>query len=146
MSEAFLMAVIDTVLPGEARAHGPAAPLPPGSSAGLHLDANGSHAAIIRRIAGHSGEDGFVAADPAGRAAILADVEKESFEAFRALVTSLLQDYYETPGVLAAMGWRAGGAQPEGHAVPEADAATLRLLERVRARGPIWRDPGRRPR
>jgi hypothetical protein len=144
MNEAFLAALIDTVLPGEADAPGATA-LPPGTAAGLRLVPGGAHAAILQLIAaGAGGEAGFVAAAPARRAALLTEVEAQSFNAFRALVAGLLQDYYETPSVLAAMGWRSGGAQPQGHAVPEADEATLGLLEKVRTRGPIWRDPGER--
>ncbi len=143
MSDAFRAAVIDTILPGEAGASGSATPLPPGIRAGLVLRIDDMrHASMLRLIAERAGgESGFVAATPTERTAILAKVETQSFDAFRALVTALLQDYYETPSVLAAMGWRAGGAQPQGHQVTEADAATLRLLHRVRARGPIWRRP-----
>jgi hypothetical protein len=148
MSEAFLSAVIDTVVPGEAAAPGSGLPLPAGTKAGLAWPArDGRHAVVLRLIAERSGgEDGFIAASPAARTAILADVESESFDTFRALVVSLLQDYYETPAVLAAIGWRTGGAQPLGHKVPEADDATLALLERVRARGPIWREVTKGPR
>jgi hypothetical protein len=143
MEAHFLAAVIDTVLPGETNAPGSAARLPPGTGAGVRLRADDPrHSAVLRLIAERSGgASNFIAATPAERAAILTEVEKQSFEAFRALVAALLLDYYETPAVLAVMGWRGGGAQPQGHAVPEADAATLKLLDKVRARGPIWRDP-----
>ena len=70
---------------------------------------------------------------------MLEGVETESFQRFRALVSSLLQEYYEAPSVLAAMGWREGAAQPLGHEVAEADEATLGRLDKVRARGPLWR-------
>jgi hypothetical protein len=144
MREAFLTAVVDTILPGETRSPESRVPLPSGSKAGVALEAdNQRHAAILRVIAENGGgEEAFVAAGATQRAAFLADVEKRNFDAFRALVTALLQDYYETPSVLAAMGWRAGGAQPLGHDVPEADEATLALLDRVRARGAIWRKVG----
>lgn len=142
MSEPFLSAVVDTILPGEREGHGAAAALPSGTQAGLVLRPDDRrHAGVLRLIANRGGgEAAFAAASPEGRAAVLAAVEQESFEAFRALVATLLQDYYETPAVLAAMGWRGGGAQPQGHQVPQADAATLRRLDKVRARGPIWRE------
>ncbi|MFI5011977.1 MAG: hypothetical protein ACHQAY_06490 [Hyphomicrobiales bacterium] len=141
MGEPFLSAVVDTILPGERAASGAASPLPSGTQAGLVLRPDDRrHAGVLRAIAMHGGgEEAFAGASPEERAAVLEAVEKESFEPFRALVLSLLRDYYETPTVLAAMGWRGGGAQPQGHEVPEADAATLRRLDKVRARGPIWR-------
>jgi hypothetical protein len=145
---AFLAAIVDTILPGETNAAGAGSPLPSGSQAGVAPHAEDQpHKAVLRLIAETSGgEDRFAAASSAERAALLADVERRSFDAFRAFVTSLLQDYYETPAVLTAMGWRAGGAQPLGHEVPEADDATLALIERVRARGPIWRHVVKGPR
>jgi hypothetical protein len=85
------------------------------------------------------GEEAFISASSAERKGVLQAVESECFEAFRALVALVLQDYYETPSVLAALGWRDGAPQPQGHTVTEADAATLRSLETIRARGPIWR-------
>jgi hypothetical protein len=144
MPEPFLLAIVDAILPGERDAPGPADPLPCGTGAGLELRPDDQrHAAVLRLIAARGGgESAFASATLMQRAEVLAAVEQESFEAFRALVLSLLQDYYEAPKVIAAMGWRGGGAQPEGHAVPEADAATLKLLDGVRARGPIWRRVG----
>jgi hypothetical protein len=144
MREAFLDAVVDSILPGEASASASGSQLPSGNKAGVVPDAlNRQHGAVLRLIAERSGsEEAFIAASPAERVELLADVEKQSFDAFRAFVTALLQDYYETPAVLTAMGWRTGGAQPLGHEVAEADDATLALIERVRARGPIWRKVG----
>ena len=141
MSDAFLSAVIDTILPGESRPQAGESPLPCGTLACLGLDrradANEHVLGLIAREAG--GEAHFVAAAPADRAAILGRVEEQSFEAFRALVSTLLQDYYEAPATLGALGWRASPPQPQGHAVLEADAQTLQRLDNVRARGPIWR-------
>jgi hypothetical protein len=146
MEESFLAAVIDTILPGEASAPAGTTPLPSGTRAGVALDANDPrHAAVLRLIAERSGtEDGFATTAPTERAAVLADVEKQSFEPFRALVAALLYDYYETPAVLGAIGWRSDAPQPQGYAVADADAATYALVDKVRARGPIWRDPRER--
>jgi len=136
----FDAAVIDTILPGEARRPN-AAPLPSGSEVGLSLPAGDQRPAelLARLAASAGGGAAFVAAAPARRAELLAALEAERFAAFRALVAALLEDYYEAPEVLAAMGWRGGAAQPRGHLVPQADATTLRRLDRVRSRGPIWR-------
>jgi len=145
MTQDFLAAVIDTILPGEASAPGSALPLPSGTRAGLvrHAD-DRRRRAVLRLIAEvGGGESAFVSAPPARRGEILAAVETASFDAFRALVTALLQDYYESPAVLSALGWRIEPPQPQGHSVQQADEATLRLLDKVRGRGPIWRDPGR---
>ncbi|SEB86781.1 hypothetical protein SAMN05519104_0281 [Rhizobiales bacterium GAS188] len=144
MSETFLSAVMDTILPGEPELAGGAAPLPCATQAGLALSRDDPrHDLVLRLIARQAGgEARFVATSPAERSAVLRAVEQGSFEAFRSLVAALLQDYYEAPEILRVLGWRSGGAQPQGHLVPEADAETLRRLEKVRARGPFWREAG----
>jgi hypothetical protein len=144
MTNAFLDAVVDTILPGErarSDASPGASPLPPGTRAGLRLKPkDAAQEAVLQLIAGHAGgEEAFTRASFSTRTAVLETVESESFDGFRALVSSLLQDYYEAPSVLAAMGWREAPAQPLGHDVPEADETTLRRLDKVRARAPLWR-------
>jgi hypothetical protein len=140
MTRDFQACVVDALLPGERGAGGRAA-LPTGTTAGVELDGGeASQADILRRIAARAGgEATFVEASPASRTALLHDVEKDDVEAFRALVQALLEDYYEAPSVLQALGWRAGGVQPDGNVAEEADAATLARLERQRARPPFWR-------
>ncbi|MBV9741563.1 MAG: hypothetical protein JOZ30_18120 [Hyphomicrobiales bacterium] len=144
MRNAFLEAVVDTILPGE-RA-GPDAtpdllPLPPGSHAGVVLDPSyAAQQGVLRLIAERAGgEEAFARASFSKRTELLEQVERESFAPFRALVSALVQDYYEAPSVLVAMGWREGAAQPLGHDVPQADAGTLRCLDKVRRRGRLWR-------
>src|SRR5207249_1844782 len=61
------------------------------------------------------GEDAFVRADAAGRISSVKRVEAEMGEPFRAFVSLLLQDYYETDAVLVAIGSRAEPPQPDGH-------------------------------
>ena len=144
MTNAFLHAIVDTILPGEHAGSDPApgtSPLPPGSQAGVILSPkDAAHQRVLGIIAERAGgEEAFTRASVPKRTELLEAVEKESFEAFRALASSLLQDYYEAPSVLAVMGWREGAAQPLGHEVPEADEATLRRLDKVRARAPLWR-------
>ncbi len=144
MRDGFLDAVADTILPGEhpaSHAASGVSPLPPATNAGITLQPRDpTQKAVLRLIAQRAGgEEAFASASVSTRIAVLEAVESESFEAFRALVSSLIQEYYESPSVLAAMGWREGAAQPLGHDVPEADEATLRRLDKVRARGPLWR-------
>jgi hypothetical protein len=143
MSPDFLAAVVDTVLPGERGAGGGAA-LPPGTAAGVKLvGGDPGRADLLARMAARAGgEAAFVEASSASRAALMPAVEREDFAAFRALVLSLLEDYYETPAVLHALGWRGGGAQPQGHIVAQADATTLARLDKVRSRRSIWRRSG----
>ena len=38
------------------------------------------------------------------------------------------------------MGWRTEPPQPRGHALAPIDAATMRMLEKVRRRGKLWRE------
>jgi hypothetical protein len=144
MTNAFLDAVVDTILPGErpgSDASSGASPLPPGTRAGVTLKPkDAAQEAVLQLIAQHAGgEEAFARASFSTRTTVLETVERKSFDGFRALVSSLLQDYYEAPSVLAAMGWREAPAQPLGHDVPEADEATLRRLDKVRARAPLWR-------
>jgi hypothetical protein len=136
----FLSCVVDTLLPGERGAGGRSA-LPTGTAAGVKLDGSeAAQAAILARIAARAGgEAAFIQASPAVRAAVMRGVEKDDVEAFRALVQALLEDYYEAPPVLKALGWHAGSVQPDGNVVQEADAATLARLDRQRARPPFWR-------
>ncbi|QCI63563.1 hypothetical protein [Phreatobacter stygius] len=148
-SDSFLDAVIDTVLPGEVHsALGP--PLPSASAAGLAGRRYGSrHAAVLTAIAqeaaksqavkSQAASDGLAAAGPEQRRLILAAVEQVMFEPFRALVQDIVADYHDQPAVLVAYGWRVEPPQPHGHRIAAADAETLARLERVKARGPLWR-------
>ncbi|MBV9568842.1 MAG: hypothetical protein JO172_11955 [Hyphomicrobiales bacterium] len=141
MTNAFVDAVVDTILPGERQAPSGACPLPSATQAGVVLETtNARNDALLHLIAQCAGGDeAFMRASLSARTHVLASVDKESSAAFRALVSDLLQDYYEAPGVLAAMGWPEGAVQPHGHIVAEADELTLARLEKVRARVPFWR-------
>ncbi|MBV9521469.1 MAG: hypothetical protein JO010_01665 [Alphaproteobacteria bacterium] len=142
MSPEFLRAIIDTLLPGmgapEARG---GMHLPSGSEAGIDL---ARHAASARPIldaiaVAAGGAAAFAGASEAARAAILRRVERDRPDPFRAFVTLVLAEYYETPAVLTALGWRAAPPQPMGHPLPAMDAETERRLDRVRRRAPLWR-------
>jgi hypothetical protein len=128
-----LPAILDTLLPGDQGEP----PLPRASDAALDL-------AALERLAGPviaalGSGDGFLTATPAERAARLRAVEQTQPEAFGTLLAKALAAYYQAAPVLAALGWRAAPPQPHGHDVAPTDGATLRLLERVRTRGRLWR-------
>jgi hypothetical protein len=132
MSPAFLAAVVDTLLPGEDV-------LPSGTAAGLPLTAYAdSHRAVLDAIAAHTRES-FIQAGEAARANVLQAVERSMPDAFRALLTAVLSDYYESEPVLTALGWPTHPPQPMGHAVAVIDDATAARIDRVARRGRLWR-------
>jgi len=138
MTDAFLEAVLDTILPS-----GAGMGLPSGSAAGLELGRQDAAASPVLRIvlAAAGGEESFLSASAEVRRATLEAAERQAPEAFRALLAVLLPDYYESEAVLNAFGWRAEPPQPQGHHVATMDEATGKALERVRRRGKIWRSP-----
>jgi hypothetical protein len=142
MTPEFLRAVVDTLLPGEQGDAPGTVTLPSGSAAGVDL-ANYAAAArpaldAIARAAG--GAAAFATASEVVRAAALRSVERELPDAFKALVTPVLADYYESAAVLIAFGWRPEPPQPQGHALRPTDEATHQWLDRVRRRAKLWRD------
>ena len=142
MTPEFLRAVVDTLLPGEQGDAPASAALPSGSAAGVDLAKYAAAARpvldAIARAAG--GAPAFARASEAARAAALSTVEQNLPDAFRALVTPVLTDYYESPAVLIAFGWRAEPPQPLGHALPPTDEVTHQQLDRVKRRNKLWRD------
>jgi hypothetical protein len=136
---AFCNAVIDAICPGLAGGM----PLPAATGIGVAGSAYGArHAEVLAAIAAEAGgAEAFVAASPAARAEILSRVEAKQPAVFRRLVQAVIADYYEAPAVLAAIGWRTEPPQPLGHRLEPMDEGLDALLERVRARGPIWRKP-----
>lgn len=141
MSPAFLAAVIDTILPGEPEIAADGLPLPRGSEAcrlsAEHVDA---HRSVLQLILNRGGGDfGFVDAGNGERTAVLAAIEREASAPFRRLVVDLLQDYFDSPSVLKAMGAHTHPPQPRGRDLAATDNDTIALLESVRAKGTIWR-------
>jgi len=134
MTPEFLAAVIDTLLPGDDV-------LPSGTRAGLDpVVYASSHHAIFDVIAARAGGlERFIQADESARAAALTTVERALPEAFRALLVTVLSDYYEATAVLAALGWRTDPPQPAGHAMSEWNDAAGERLERIRRRVRMWR-------
>ncbi len=133
MKRAVLLAILDTMLPGDDGE----SPLPRASEAGLDLAKLERLAAPV--AAGLGGVDAFLLAAPADRVAKLRIVELNAAPAFKALLAEALASYYESPPVLAALGWRAAPPQPHGHALAPDDAGILGALEKVRSRGRLWR-------
>lgn len=134
MTPEFLAAVVDSLLPGDGV-------LPTGTAAALPLAAYSEpHRPVLDAISAQTdGIESFIRADEATRANALRAVERAMPDAFRALLTTVLSDYYESEQVLAALGWPRHSPQPTGHAIPAMDDATAARRERVARRGPLWR-------
>ena len=133
MSRVMLLAVLDTMLPGDTDEP----PLPTSSQAGLDLGKLERLAEPV--IAALADRDAFLMAAPADRVAQLRIVELNVPDAFKALLAEALATYYEAPPVIAALGWRAAPPQPHGHDVAPNDDATWSGLDNVKARGQLWR-------
>jgi hypothetical protein len=142
MNPAFIAVVADTLLPGDSGGGAGKPPLPPASAAGIDLAAIAQpHRAVFDAIATQSnGVGAFTAGTDAARIAAIQAIERAMPDAFRALLSALLADYYESPPVLSAMGWRTEPPQPQGHAMPKLGDAAFKRLDRVRARGKLWRN------
>ena len=132
MTRVMMLAVLDTMLPGDAGQP----PLPSASEAGLDLAKLERLAEPV--VAALADRDAFLMAAPADRVALLR-VELNVPDAFKALLAEALATYYEAPPVVAALGWRMAPPQPHGHDVAPTDDATWRALEKVKARGQLWR-------
>lgn len=133
MTRVLLLAMLDTMLPGDADQP----PLPAASEAGLDL-AN-LECLAEPMIAALADRDAFLMAAPADRVAQLRIAELNAPDAFKALLAEALATYYEAPAVVAALGWRAAPPQPHGHDVAPNDEAAWRSLDKVKARGQLWR-------
>ena len=142
MTPAFIAAVVDTLLPGDSGGPAGEPPLPSASAAGIDLGALAeSHSAVFEAIAKQAGGAGpFIAATEPARVAAVQAIERAMPDAFRALLSALLADYYESAPVLTAMGWRKDPPQPRGHAMSAQAAAMAERLSRVQARGKLWRE------
>jgi hypothetical protein len=133
MTRVLLLAVLDTMLPGDSGQP----PLPPASEAGFDLGVLERLAEPV--LAALADRDAFLTAGPADRVAQLRLVETNVPDAFKALLAEALAAYYEAPPVVAALGWRTAPPQPHGHDVAPNDDALWRALDKVKARGQLWR-------
>ena len=131
MTPAFLAAVVDTLLPGDSGGPAGEPPLPPGSAASIDLASIAkSHGVVFDAIAKQAVDDRGLHRR-CGAFARRRDsvVERAMPDAFRALLSALLADYYESPAVLAAMGWRTDPPQPGGTLMAGQDPATTRATQ-----------------
>ena len=129
MTDAFVRAVVDTLLPADDG-------LPSGTDAGVSL-ALADHGRVLEAIAVQSGgEARFVTADESTRVATLQAVEQAEGPAFERMVVALLADYCEAASVLRAFGWRSDPPQPRGFELPPFDET---VLAKAKRRGRVWR-------
>lgn len=133
MTRGMLLAVLDTMLPGDEGEP----PLPAASQAGLDLAKLERLAEPVVAALG-DGED-FLKIASADRVARLRVAELNAPAAFKALLAEALAAYYEAAPVLAALGWRAAPPQPHGHELAPDDEVVFPLLEKVKRRGRLWR-------
>jgi hypothetical protein len=133
MTRVMLLAMLDTMLPGDAGQP----PLPAASDAGLELGTLERLAEPV--VAALADRDAFLAASAADRVVQLRIVELNVPDAFKALLAEALATYYEAPPVVAALGWRTAPPQPHGHDVAPNDDAAWGALDKVKTRGQRWR-------
>jgi hypothetical protein len=133
MTRALLLAMLDTMFPGDAEPP----PLPAASEAGLDLAKLERLAEPV--VAALADRDAFLMAAPADRVAQLRIAELNAPEAFKVLLAEALATYYEAPPVVAALGWRTAPPQPHGHDIAPNDEAAWPMLDKVKARGERWR-------
>jgi hypothetical protein len=142
MNAQFRCAVLDSLLPAENEPSASKSALPSGAAVDIDLDRYPEAAAPVLQMIAQAagGTHSFLAASPEARVAIIRQVQQAAPAVLQALLAVLLPDYYESPAVLEALGWRADPPQPAGHALDDMDDATREALERVRARGKLWRE------
>ena len=133
MTRVMLLAVLDTLLPGDEGEP----PLPSASEAALDLKKLERLAEPVVVALGDS--DGFLMAAAIDRVAQLRAAEQTAPDAFKALLAEALATYYEAAPVVAVLGWHIAPPQPHGHDVAPNDDSTLRSLEKVKSRGRLWR-------
>jgi hypothetical protein len=141
MTPAFIAAVADTLLPGDPGGRYNEPPLPPASAAGIDLISIAkSHGAVFEAIARQADSpDAFAAAAESARIVAVQSVERAMPDAFRALLSALLAEYYESPVTLTAMDWRVDPPQPHGHELYFGHPAVRLATYRVHNRGKLWR-------
>jgi hypothetical protein len=76
--------------------------------------------------------------DPARREAVALELRAEGGAAVAALTRVVLQCYYRDDRVVRSLGLEPRPPYPKGHVLEEGDWS---LLDRVRARPPMWRHP-----
>ena len=129
MNETMLKAVADTLLPGDA------AGLPKGSDIAAVIEALREGAEPILPLL----PPDFPSRDAGARGALLKDAERKTFQPFRDMVLAALKAYYEDLRVLSSMGANPAPPQPQGMSLDPMADDLKPALDKVRARGPLWR-------
>jgi hypothetical protein len=103
----------------------------------------GRDAALVKQALGHLhtlGGGPFARLDDGQRAAVATDFRKSGGIALMRLSNIILQCYYRDDRVMRSLGMEPRPPFPKGFEVEQGDWS---MLEKVRARGKIWRDaPG----
>lgn len=92
--------------------------------------------AAIEVTAWQSGDSDFVALPAAAQDEALRQVERVQSSFFSQLVLLTYRGYYLQPRIVQLVGMETRPPQPDGFALPTFDA---HLLDKVKARGPIYR-------
>ena len=132
MTDVALIALLDTLLPGDEAA----TPLPAFSQAGIDP---ALLAASAQPVLAAMDQVAFTRGSSADRVALLQEIERSLPDAFRIFLGQALAAYYQAPRVQAALGWRSEPPQPIGHRLSPGDERAWHLLEKVRKRGQLWR-------
>lgn len=94
--------------------------------------------AAIEQAGRNSGAASFAALPESEQMGVLQRLEADQAEAFEALLVQTYSGYYTHPSVLELLGLDPTPPQPRGHVLEPFD---VRILDRVRQRGPIYRAP-----
>jgi hypothetical protein len=130
MNETMLRAIADTLLPGDETG------LPKGSDIKAVTEAlRDSAQPVLAMLA-----PDFFRHDKKSRTALLAEAERNALQPFREMTMAALKAYYEDKRVLMAMGARPAPPQPQGMSLAPMADDLKPALEKVRARGPLWRE------
>jgi len=135
---ALLDMILDTLIP-----ESPDGRMPAAGSLGL-ADTVRAEVASARDIVGAgltaAEERGFADLDAEGRIAALREIEADQPAFVQTLLFPTCVAYYQHPDVIAALGMDPRPPHPKGY---ELEEGNLDALERVRARGPLYRSDSR---
>jgi hypothetical protein len=134
MSE-LLDAILDTLIPASADGRMPGA----GSLGFADTIREQTQAAGEMLAAGLAAAEaaGFAKLDPEARVTVLRELEKTQPGFVPTLYMLTCIAYYQHPSVLVGLGLEPRPPHPKGY---ELEPGNLTALERVRARGKLWRD------
>ena len=108
-----------------------------------HIDNTISHSPSLMRLFVEGLRDitnkDFVTLEESEQIYFLKEYESSNKSFFRELIHHTYNGYYTNPVVVKAIGMNGDPPQPYGHELEE--GKNLKLLEEVRKRGQIWRNP-----